>query len=280
MITPSTHDSVAMRFEQISENCPSRLAILSLNRPETANAFDARMIESITSCVERVGMEKDIRAFILCSRGKNFSAGADLTWMKASAGLGMNENFKDANKLMAMFEALSKLPIPTISIAQGAAFGGGVGLIACCDIAIAYETAKFCLSEVRLGILPAVIYPYLARKIIPGQLARLSLTARVFSGIEAKNIGLAQINCTAETITETLRGELNHLLAAGPSAIARLKILQQRVRQEGNSQGEYTARSISSARVEPEAQSGFEAFFQKSAPPWLLELDEDWTFDA
>jgi methylglutaconyl-CoA hydratase len=280
MTTTSAAEAVIVRFEQISENSPNRLAILCLNRPETANAFDAAMIEAITSGLERIGTEKDIRALILCGQGKHFSSGADLAWMKASARLGMTENFRDAEKLTAMFEALENLPIPTIAVIQGAAFGGAVGLAACCDIAIAYESAKFCLSEVKLGIVPAVIYPYLARKIIPGQLKRLSLTARVFTGTEAKDFGLVQLTCTDATLHEVLRGELNGLLAAGPAAIERLKILQRRVLKEGNIQGEYTARCISVARIEPEAQSGFEAFFQKQLPPWLLELDEDWTFHA
>ena len=280
MSPTSPGESVVLRFEQISADSPSRLAILRLSRPETANAFDAAMISSIAASLERVAKEKDIRALILYGQGKHFSAGADLAWMKTSASLGMPENLRDAEKLMAMFEALDNLAIPTIAIINGAAFGGAVGLAACCDIAIADESAKFCLSEVKLGILPAVIYPYLARKIDPGQLRRLSLTARIFSGSDALEFGLVQLTCNTENLDEVLRSEINGLLAAGPNAILLLKTLQRRVLKEGNTQGAYTAQCIASARVGSEAQSGFAAFFEKQTPPWFLKLEEDWTFNA
>lgn len=271
---------VDLRFESIASGSDATLAILSLNRPESANAFNAQVMESITSLLEQVRVAKGVRALVLSGRGKHFSAGADLAWMQASACLDYDENLRDAEKLTRMFEALATIPVPTIGLIQGAAFGGAVGLAACCDIVIAYETAKFCLSEVKLGILPAVIYPYLAKKINPGQLARLSLTARIFSGIVAKEIGLAQLICNEESMQAVLRDEINGLLAAGPGALERLKVLQGQVAQNGSAQGQYTARAIAEARIAAEAQSGFQAFFGKQLPPWFLELDKDWKFNA
>lgn len=272
-----TSKAVELRYKNIDGESKDLIAILTLNVPEKANAFSGEMLELITESLGKVSQKESIRALVVNGAGKHFSAGADLSWMKASAKLGYEENIEDAKKLTAMFEALYHFPLPTIALVKGATFGGAVGLVACCDITLADEKAKFCLSEVKLGLLPAVILPYLTRRMLPGALRRLSLTARVFSGLEAKEAALVDRTFESESELEVIRDELNHILAAGPCAIKSLKALHRTVEEKFRKQTSDTAEAIAKARIGDEAQGGLTAFFEKKSPKWVLKLSDEWT---
>ncbi|MCX6124494.1 MAG: enoyl-CoA hydratase-related protein, partial [Proteobacteria bacterium] len=179
-----------LEFHAVRDGSTDSLAILILNRPSHANSFSAQMMEEITFHLETVGRREDCRCLLITGAGKHVSGGADLSWMQASAKLSYNENIKDAARLTSMFESVYHLQMPTVAAIRGAVYGGALGLIACCDFAVAHDQARFCLSEAKLGLLPAVIMPYLARKMRLGQLRRHSLTGRIFSALEAQQFGL------------------------------------------------------------------------------------------
>lgn len=255
-----------------------QVAVLSIARPDAANAFSAEVMTELTDHFHALAADKTLRALILTGKGKHFSAGADLKWMKASALLSKEENERDADRLTAMFEALYQLPVPTIAVVKGAAYGGAVGLTAACDYAIAVLSAKFCLSEARLGLMPAVILPYLARKIPAGQLRRLGLSARVFGADEALAYGLVQRICTEAELTAVLQDELTNILQCSPVAQREIKLLQHELMVHGNAQTPATAKAIANLRTTPSAQAGLKAFFEKSASPWNTTLTSDWKF--
>lgn len=166
------------------------VARVTMNRPEVHNAFDDRLIEELTATFERLAADKAVRAVLLGANGRSFSAGADLNWMKRTAGYSEAQNLEDARRLARMLRVLDGMPQPTVALVQGAAYGGGVGLVACCDIAVAVPEAAFSLSEVRLGLLPAAISPYVVAAIGARQARRYFLTAERFDAAEARRIGL------------------------------------------------------------------------------------------
>ena len=269
-----------LSFHKIKAASPDEFATLFLNRADAANAMSAELMDAITTSLTEVQQRHTCRALIIGGKGKHFSAGADLNWMKASAQLSHQENIVDAQRLTAMFETLAGLSIPTISVVRGAAYGGAVGLVACCDVSIAVDSAKFCLSEARLGIAPAVIMPYLARKMHPGQLRRLSLSAQVFSGSEAKEFGLVEQVGSDAQLDAIVRQELNALFTCGPIAQAEIKTLIEDVKKNGGKQGSYTADVIAKLRTGSEGQAGLTAFFAKTPPPWNLSVSDSWSFNA
>ncbi|NRA44726.1 MAG: enoyl-CoA hydratase/isomerase family protein [Oligoflexales bacterium] len=274
------HDkSVSLRWDSLKHNKNSKLAVVSLNRPEQANAFNGDMLDEITNCLQEVAQNPDCRVLLVKGEGKHFSGGADLRWMQDSINLGYEENFAEARKMSAMFEALYRLPIPSIAIVKGAAFGGAVGLIACCDFAICAEDAKLSLSEVKIGILPAVIMPYLGKKMTPGALKRLGLTAGIFNGPEARQYGLVDVVCKKDDLQQQTKDEVNKLLMGGPMAHKSFKNLFQILSESHFKQSDTTATSIAKARQGNEAQSGFEAFFKKTKADWVDELPEDWNLN-
>lgn len=247
-----------------------QIAALILHRPAQANAFSAQMMDEIKHHVESLKTRADLRCLVITGSGKHFSAGADLDWMRSSARLSLDENIKDASKLRSMFEALTSLHTPKIAAIKGAVYGGAVGLVACCDFAIALQSAKFCLSETKLGLLPAVIAPYVARKMRPGALRRAALTARVFDALEAKDLGLIEV--TTDDLDAAVLAEVNGILACGPEAQKSLNGLFDILRSRGNAQCDETVQAIAKARTGAEGQAGLAAFFEKSAPPWIQSL--------
>ncbi|MFK7823830.1 MAG: enoyl-CoA hydratase-related protein [Oligoflexales bacterium] len=267
---------VSLRWDSSKQGEKSKIAVMALNRPEQANAFNGEILEQIISCLEEVAQNPDCRAFVLKGEGKHFSGGADLKWMQDSIKLAYEENYAEAKKMTVMFEALHRLPVPTIAVVKGAAFGGAVGLIACCDFAICAEGAKLCLSEVKMGILPAVILPYLGKKMLPGPLKRLALTAKVFGASEARDYGLIDLICSEQSLDKLVKDELSLLLQGGPMAHKSLKNLFQILSESNFKQSDTTAKSIAKARQGSEAQAGFEAFFAKKKASWVDELAEDW----
>ncbi len=272
-------ETINLEFKPVAKNREDTIAVLSLNRPKSANALSGEMIEEAVAALKEIGERRDCRLTLIRSEGKHFSAGADLNWMKNAAKLNFQENVEDAAKLMQLFEALYHLPQPTIAVTKGAAYGGAVGLIACCDITIATDDSRYCLSEVRLGILPAVIMPYLARRMLAGQLRRLSLSAREFKAVEAKEAGLIDLVVNKENLEEVLRDEVNHLLCAGPEAQKTLKSLHQTLVDHSLRQDNQTLEAIAAARTGKEGQTGLHSFFAKKKTPWFISLTDEWTFD-
>jgi methylglutaconyl-CoA hydratase len=249
-----------------------RLATLVINRHEAANSFSGELLVQLKKLLDEVNQDPTVRALLLQGSGKHFSAGADLHWMKEAAQLDYAGNVQEAEKLTAMFEALATLRVPTLAVAKGAAFGGAVGLIAACDYAVALDNARFCLSEVKIGLLPAVILPYLGRKMHPGALKRLMLTARVFQAAEALAVGLVQAVTPADGVETLLHDELNLLLSASPEAQATCKGLYQTVEARSWAQAPETVEAIARTRASRMGQAGLSAFFEKKDPVWLRRI--------
>lgn len=263
-------------YNDKGQDTGEQLASLVINRPEAANAFNADVLDAITNQLKRIEADPSVRLLLFQSTGKHFSSGADLHWMKASASLSEERNRDDAEKLIAMFETLYHLPIPTIAVVKGAAYGGALGIVACCDYAVATENARFCLSEVRVGLIPAVILPYLSRKIRAADLRRLTLTGRVFSSAEAKELGLiTDITPSSAALDEWLKREVNHLLLASPQAQRTYKCLQETIDRQGGAQGPYTADTIAKIRTSEFGQRGLQAFFDKREPEWVAMVKND-----
>jgi methylglutaconyl-CoA hydratase len=248
------------------------IATLSLNRPEVGNAFNDQLINTLIKQLEVVENDASIHCLILRSEGKHFSAGADLNWMKSMASYDFEHNYQDALVLSKLMDKLYRLSKPTIACVQGAAFGGAIGLIACCDIAIAESNARFCLSEVKLGLCPAVISPYVINAIGARQASRFFLTAEVFDSQKAQKIGLLHDVVDAEALNDCVLIIAGQISRNGPAALAASKALIKRVTSEFPDQTlrEDTASLIAKLRVSAEGQEGISAFFEKRPPQWTL----------
>jgi len=245
------------------------VARIILDRPNVHNAFDETLIDALSSSAAQLGADGDVRVVVLASEGPSFSAGADLNWMKRMVGASFDENRADAEKMARMFEALYRLPKPLVGRIQGAALGGGVGLTAVCDIAVAASEAVFGLTEIRLGILPSVISPFVLAKIGSGAARELFLTGERFSAERAKEIGLVRRVVPRDGLDAEVNKVAEFLLAGGPEAQARAKHLLPQV--EGLSPEdarEITTRNIAEARVGAEAQEGMNAFLEKRRATW------------
>ena len=245
---------------------------IALNRPDVHNAFDDRLIAELTDAVIDAGKDSSVRALVLTGTGASFSAGADLNWMRGMASASEEDNREDSLRLAALVRTLQFCPKPTVARVNGAAYGGGVGLIAACDIAISAESAKFGLSEVKLGLVPAVISPYVVAAIGVRQARRLFLTGEIFDAAEACRIGLLHRVVPAEALDETVESTLRLLAKAGPQAQREAKRLALRMggideANAGRVDGE-NAELIARLRVSDEGQEGLGAFLDKRAPNW------------
>jgi methylglutaconyl-CoA hydratase len=250
-------------------------AILTLNRPQVHNAFDDGLIAETTAALESLADDAGIRALVLTGAGATFSAGADLNWMRRMAQAGAEENRDDALRLAKLLRLLQFFPKPTLARVNGSAYGGGVGLIACCDIAIGIEGAKFALSEVKLGLVPATIAPYVVQAIGPRHARRLFVGAEIFDGTEAARIGLLHQCVPAEKLDEAVERQLHFLAKGGPLAQHEAKLLALRTSGTTAESAEdidaENAELIARLRVSAEGQEGLSAFLEKHAPPWLKE---------
>lgn len=242
------------------------VATLTLSRPEVHNAFGAELIAELHSKLKQLREDPTIRVLVLTGAGKSFSAGADLNWMRSMIGASEQENYEDSLRLAQMLGALDEFPRPTIARVNGAAFGGGVGLVCCCDIAIASTTATLALTEVRLGIVPAVISPFVIAAIGERQARRYMQTAQRIDAQRAQELGLVHEISAPEMLDETVEQEVVRLLKAGPRALAAIKELVEIRRRYGpdsvNLQRE-TAQVIARLRVSDEGQEGVTAFLEK-----------------
>lgn len=256
---------------------PDYIYQVTLNRPDQANALHPDTMRLCVLHLKALAESSELehcRALVLHARGKHFSAGADLNWMRASARYSQQENREDARKLTSMFEALAHCPVPSIALVQGCCYGGALGLLAACDVVLAHTKARFCLSETKLGLLPAVILPYLARKMTRSSLTYWSHSAGVFSAADAKEAGL--VHAFGEDLDAQLREQLARILRTSPEAQRRLKSLLAEVYQRQCAQGDYTAEAIAQARTGVSGQAGLEAFFEKKDPPWMRSIEDSW----
>ena len=244
---------------------------LRMNRPELHNAFDAMLIAALTGALEAAGRDDTVRVVVLEGEGPSFSAGADLNWMRGMAAASEDANRDDALALARLMRTLDELPKPTIARVHGAAFGGGVGLVACCDIAIGVPDVKFGLTESKLGLLPAVISPYVIEAIGARQARRWFATAELFSAAEAHRIGLLHDVVNATALDTAVQRQIDCLLKAGPVAAASAKQLVRRVANEVSRDrlDADNAALIAQLRVSPEGQEGLGAFLDKRKPAWI-----------
>jgi len=246
------------------------VATVTLNNPDKHNAFDDKIIEQLTVIFKEIAECDNIRVMILTSTGKSFSAGADLGWMKRMASYSYKENLSDANALANMLKALNFLPQTTIAQIQGAAFGGAVGLASCCDIVIASNKASFCLSEVKLGLIPATISPYVVNAIGPKASRRYFQTAERFFADKAQQLGLVDEIVSLEELENTVNNMVFTILKNGPRAVREAKQLALDVayREIDDDLLINTSERIASIRVSDEGQEGLTAFFEKRPASW------------
>ncbi|MBN7135330.1 enoyl-CoA hydratase [Lysobacter enzymogenes] len=247
------------------------VARLRLNRPDLHNAFDAVLIAALTGALEAVGADDGVRVVVIEGEGASFSAGADLNWMRGMAAASEADNREDSLALARLMRTLNELPKPTIARVHGAAFGGGVGLVACCDIAIGVPEAKFGLTESKLGLLPAVISPYVIEAIGARQARRWFASAEIFDAAVAQSIGLLHQVVAADALDAAVARQASLLLKAGPHAAATAKALVRRVagERDGGKLDADNAALIAALRVSAEGQEGLAAFLDKRSPGWV-----------
>jgi|SRR5690606_5415949 len=248
------------------------IATFTLNRPEVHNAFDEALIAELTEAYTNAGADDSVRAIVLQARGVSFCAGGDLGWMRRMADYSAEENLQDARGLAALMQIVDECPKPTLARVQGNAFAGALGLLACSDIVVAVVDAQFAITEVRIGLIPAVISPYLVRAMGARQARRYFLTAERFSARQAEQLGLVHEVVVAENLDIAIGRHLRALTAAGPEALRATKRLLAGVdRPLCNEVIDDTAARIAAIRATPEAREGIAAFFDKRKPAWHNE---------
>ena len=247
------------------------VALIGLARPEVRNAFNETMIAELAASVKEAGADASVRAVLLHAAGESFCAGADLDWMRRMADYGRDENLADANALAGMLSAIANCPKPTVACVRGAAYGGGVGLVACCDIAIGANDASFALSEAKLGLIPATISPYVVAAIGERQARRYFLTGERFDAAEAYRIGLLHDIVLPAELDARVNEILGALLVAGPEAQRESKALIRAVAGRAVDAALIgdTAERIARVRASDEAREGIAAFLSKRSPAWV-----------
>ena len=247
------------------------IAIVTLNRPEVHNAFNEELIAELTAVLRALADDDIVRAVVLMGAGESFCAGADLNWMKKMAGFSLAQNLADAKALAMMLRTLNELPKPTIARVHGSVFGGGVGLVACCDIAVADHDATFAFSEARLGLIPATISPYVVEAIGARAARRYFVTAERFTAAEAYRLGLLHALVPPQELDARVNEVLGFIVTAGPRAQAECKKLMRAVshRPIDPKVIASTARRIASVRASPEAKEGIAAFLEKRRAAWV-----------
>lgn len=246
------------------------VATITLNRPDVHNAFNDSIITRFIAAIDTCHNHDDVRVVVIRSTGKNFSAGADLAWMKSMAALNHEENKKDATALAQLMEKLYRLDKPVIARVQGKSFGGAIGLIACSDIVVTETNAAFCLSEVKIGLVPAVISPYVVRAMGARIARRYFMTAEKFDAHQALAFGLVHEVCQANDLDEQVNKLITSILGNGPQAVSKAKALVQYVAETHIDPVtiNHTTELIADIRVSPEGQEGLGAFLEKRKPAW------------
>jgi methylglutaconyl-CoA hydratase len=248
------------------------ITTVTLNRPDVKNAFNSALVGSLTRTFIELGQDASVRCIVLAAQGKAFCAGADLNWMRAMADYNHAQNVADAQGLADMLHTIYACPKPTIARVQGDAFAGGMGLIAACDVAVAVSTARFCLSEVKLGLIPGTIAPYVARAIGARAAHRYALTAEIFDATVAKNIGLVhEVAHDEAALDAQIKAWCANFAAASPQALADCKRLLNEVAHAENTPQlrTNTAHYIAHSRASSDGKAGVQAFLNKGTAPWL-----------
>lgn len=260
-----------MSYETLQTQLHQGIALVWLNRPAVRNAMNDIMIAELTDAFERAGEDDEVRAIMLAGHGSAFCAGGDLDWMKRARDFTPEENRADAARLARLLRTIYENPKPVVARVHGPAFAGGLGLVAACDIAVASADAKFCLSEVKLGLIPAMISPYVLRAMGEARARRFFLTAEVFEAAEAYRIGFVHEICIPEELDGTVNLLLGHLVQGGPAALAQAKRLIRDVagRSIDDALMRDMAARIAEVRASDEAQEGIASFFEKRRPAWV-----------
>ena len=248
------------------------VAIVELNRPDVRNAFNDKVINDVTATFSDLGARDDVRCIVLTATGTAFCAGADLNWMRSMAEYTREQNLADAGRLAAMMRTIYECPKPTIARIQGDVYAGGMGLVAACDMAVSVDTANFCLSEVKLGLAPSTISPYVIRAMGARAAHRYFLTAERFSAAEALRIGFVHEVVRADALDAKVAELSTALVNVGPAAVKLCKKLIQDVSGQDITIElvNMTIASIADVRVSPEGREGLQSFLQKRKPNWLL----------
>lgn len=252
------------------------VATITLNRTAKHNAFDACTIDLLIHRLDYLALRTDVRCLVLKSNGKHFSSGADLNWMQSMADSTRQENFVDAQNLARLMETLDSFPQPTIAVVQGSAYGGALGLICCSDIAIASQCANFCLSEVKLGLVPATIAPYVMRAMGNRQARRYILSGEVISAEDAERFGIVHEVKEAKQLENAVDSVIKTLLLNSPDAMRKAKTLCHQCHQNPIDQQliHYTSKLIADIRVSPQGQDGLQAFLEKRSPSWITKSQD------
>ena len=260
-----------MSYQTLSIERQGKVATVWMDRPEVFNAFDEQLIDELAAVCVELDADASVRVVVLAGKGKHFSAGADLNWMKRASAFTEEENRADARRFAGMLRALSGMSKPTIARIQGAALGGGTGLAAACDMAVASRDASFATSEVKFGIIPAVISPYVLRAIGPRQSLRYFQSAERFSAQRAYEIGLVNEVCERDDLDATVERLIEPLIAGAPLAQQAAKDLIAAIdgRAIDDAVSEETAQRIARQRATDEARDGIAAFLDKRSPSWL-----------
>jgi methylglutaconyl-CoA hydratase len=265
-----------MSYEFLTTNRDGPVEYLTLNRPDVRNAFNEHVIAELTAWAAQTreaAARRELRAVVIAGAGKTFCAGADVTWMSKTIQYSEEENLRDALAMSHMFAAINDLPLAVIGRIQGAALGGGAGLAAVCDIVVAEDAAVFGFTEVKLGILPAVISPFALAKIGRSAARELFLTGARFPASRAKEIGLVHTVVPASELDAAVATHVKEILSAGPEAVAAAKALIPHVWELSVDEArQVTARTIATRRVSPEGQDGLRAFLEKRPPGWSQRL--------
>lgn len=256
-----------MSFVEIKE--VAQVAYVKLNRPDVRNAFDPSMIADLTKTFLDLEKRQDLRAIVLQGEGKVFCAGADLNWMREMVSYTLEQNKVDSLKLFGMFEAIAWCSLPVVGLVQGAAFGGALGLVACCDYVITDPQTQFCFSEVKLGIAPAVISAFIQRKAVSGKVRHFMMSGMVFNSQQAQDAGLVNEIAVSSDFTKQLEHILKQYKECGPEAVRETKkLLNDIPGLSWADQRKRTGQLIAERRVSAEGQEGLKSFLEKRQPGW------------
>jgi methylglutaconyl-CoA hydratase len=256
-------------FETIAVEDSGSVVRVSLNRPEVHNAFNSTMIGELARSFDQLKGRRDVRVIVLTGRGKSFCAGADLNWMREIISYSFEQNLEESLQIAELMESIHSCPKPTIALVNGAAIGGGVGFLSACDVAVAADRAQFGLSEVKIGLVPAAISPYVVGKIGQSHAREYFLTGERISAARAAEIGLVNRVVPLEVLEDEAEKLVNQLLTSGPDALASCKTLLNTIpRLGGEEVKRFTARMIAELRVSDEGQEGMASFLEKRKPKW------------
>jgi methylglutaconyl-CoA hydratase len=258
-----------MNYETLVYTKKDDVVTVALNRPDVHNAFNDVLMNELTRCFKQLATDDSVAAVILTGNGKSFCAGADLSWMKRMVSYSKEENKKDSYLLLDMYETIHSCPKPVVGRINGHAFGGGIGLLAVCDITITVPDVKFAFSEVKLGIIPAVISTFVAPRMSPADMRRLFITGERFDSVVANKIGLIDLVVPSEKLDDSVNSCVEQVRSSGPFAIKEVKHLIYSLHEmDIKKYKEFTVEKISELRVSKEGQEGINAFLEKRVPNW------------